>query len=119
MAKLIDNSVFDAALAVISTSVDKVQVVTSASAVLVAHASSGSDITFTGPADGSTGRKLSFDGLSSISVSSAGNANTVRLLKSSGSVILVTASISGSDVALTSTDKVNIGTFKIELGDPA
>jgi hypothetical protein len=117
MALLHDN-VFDAALNIIGTSVDKIQVVKASSGVLVSKVSSASDITFTGPANGSTGRKITFDGISSISASASGSATKVRLLKSSGSVVLVVASITGSPVSIASTDKVNIGSFKVELADP-
>ena len=121
MAGLVADAVFDAALQLIEDNVDLVQVVKASSGVLVAHSSSGSDITFTGPGDDSSGRKTAFDGLSSIAASATGSATKVRLvIASSGSapVVLITADITSAPISIQSTDQVNIGGFDINLQDP-
>jgi hypothetical protein len=53
----------------------------------------------------------------SIAVTGSGSADTVALLDASAAIQVV-ASISGSDVALSSGDKVNLGTFSVIIKDP-
>ena len=121
MAGIVADAVFDVALQHIEDTVDLVQVLAAGSSVLVAHSSSGSDITFTGPVNGATGRKTAFDGLSSIAASASGSATKVTLvIASSGSspAVLITADITSAPVSIQSTDKVNIGGFDINLQDP-
>lgn len=118
----IADAVFDAALNHIAGNVNKVQVVTAASAVLVEKSSGITSADFTGPADNSGsggGRKLTcltgsdFQGLS---VTSAGSASKVRLL--STSTVKVVASIASAPIALGASDQVNIGSFSVILKDP-
>ena len=111
---LIHDDVFDAAITKITTSVDTVQVRAAGSSVLV---DTNSSISWTGPANGSSGgRKITFDGISGVSVSSTGAANKIAMVDSA--TVLAVASITGSDVSITSADQVNIGSFKITFGDP-
>jgi hypothetical protein len=119
MTATIADAVFDAALNHVKSNVDIVQLVTSASSVLVAITSIDSG-NFTGPGDGSTGRKLSCltscAEVSSASVSSGGSISKLRLLDSAA--VLVTADVASAPVNVGSSDTVTIGSFKIELADP-
>jgi len=119
MTATIADAVFDAALNHVKSNVDKVQLVTSASSVLVSITSIDSG-NFTGPGDGSTGRKLSCltscAEVSSASVTSGGSISKLRLLDSAA--VLVTADVASAPVNVGSSDTVTIGSFKIELADP-
>jgi len=120
------NAVIDAALTYISTNCNKAQVVTSASAVLVSTVANSVTLdsgNYGSAEDNSSGggRKIqclqsSASDMKSISVSSAGSAEKVRLLATS--TVHVVASISGAPVALLGTDKVNLGTFYCIIKDP-
>lgn len=118
----IADSVFDAALEYISGNTNRVQVVTSASAVLVNKASGITSADFgaaTNNSGSGGGRKIEcltgsdFQGLS---VSSAGSASKVRLLNTSA--VLVTASVTSAPIPLGASDQVNIGSFSVILKDP-
>lgn len=119
----ISDTVFDQALNYIKNNVNRVQVVTSASAVLVNKASGITSADFgaaTNNSGSGGGRKIEcltgsdFQGLS---VSSAGSASKVRLLDSS--TVHIVASISSAPVALGASDQVNIGSFSVILKDPS
>jgi hypothetical protein len=120
MATLSD-SVFDAALDFVATC-NKAQVKDGASVLVNSITLDGSNFGAPGDNSGSGGGRkmeaLSSDtsDMLSISVTGSGSADTVALLLSSA--VHVVASISGSDVALTSTDKVNLGTFSVIIKDP-
>lgn len=117
------NEVFDAALNYIKSNVNKVQVVTAGSAVLVAKASGITSADFGAAGDNSGsggGRKiacLTGSDFQNLSVSSAGSATKVRLLKSS--TVVVVASIASAPIALGASDQVNLGSFSVILKDPA
>ena len=119
MTATIADAVFDAALNHVKSNADKVQLVTSASAVLVSITSIDSG-NYTGPGDGSTGRKLSCltscAEVSSASVSSGGSISKLRLLDSAA--VLVTADVASAPVNVGASDTVTVGSFKIELADP-
>jgi len=79
---------------------------------------------FGAPTNGSSGGRkiecLSSDSsdMAGIAVNgSSGSADTIALLDASAAIHVV-ASISGSDVALTSADSVDLGTFSITIADP-
>jgi hypothetical protein len=118
----LSNAVFDAALAYISTNCNKAQVKDAGSVLVNSITLDGSN--YGAPADNSGsggGRKMeclssSASDMKSILVTGSGSADTVALLATS--VIHVVASISGADVALTSTDKVNLTTFSVIIKDP-
>jgi len=121
MASIAD-AVFDAALNHIKNNVDKVQIRTSASSVLVSKSSGITSADFGNAGDNSGsggGRKITcltgsdFQGLS---VSTGGSAAKVVLL--STSTVKVVASISSAPVNLGSWDQVNIGSFSVILKDP-
>ena len=118
MAVIHDN-VFDAALAYVSTNVNKVQLRAAGSSVLVSHASSGSDIVFGAPTSHASGggREITAlsGGLSSIGVSTGGAATKGALLNSS--TVLIVAS-TASTYSLGSSDTVNFQAFTIALKDP-
>lgn len=118
----LSNAVLDAALEYISSNTNKVQVVTSASAVLVSKASGITSADFGAAGDNSGsggGRKITcltgsdFNGLA---VSSAGSASKVRLLASS--TVVCTTSITSAPISLGASDEVNIGSFSVIIKDP-
>ena len=113
------DAVLDAALTKIRSSVDRFQLRTSASAVLVDIDSRSSvSANWSAITSGSGGgRKVTFKGISGQSVSSGGSINKLAMVD--GSSVLGTADISGSDVNVGSSDQVNIGGFTITLADPA
>jgi len=119
----LSNAVLDAALEYISSNTNKVQVVTSASAVLVSKASGITSADFGAAGDNSGsggGRKITcltgsdFNGLA---VSSAGSASKVRLLASS--TVVCTTSITSAPISLGASDEVNIGSFSVIIKDPS
>ena len=121
MASLAD-AVFDAALSHISGNVDKVQIRTAGSSVLVSKSSGITSADFGAAGDNSGsggGRKMEcltgsdFQGLS---VSTGGSASKVVLL--STSTVKVVASIASAPINLGSSDQVNIGSFSVILKDP-
>ena len=118
----LSNSVIDAALSYISTNCNKAQV-KDASVVLVNSITlDASNFGAAGDNSGSGGgRKMQClvsdtSDMKSISVTGSGSADTVALLASS--TVHVVASISGADVALASTDQINLGTFSVIIKDP-
>ena len=120
----LSNAVIDAALSYISTNCNKAQIVTSASSVLVNSVTlDASNFGAAGDNSGSGGgRKMqalvsSASDMKSISVTGSGSAAKVRLLASS--TVHVVGSITSAPVALTSTDKVNLGTISIIIKDPS
>jgi len=120
MAGVVANEVFDAALSYISANVNKVKLLTSGSSVVVSVSSGIDSGDFSGPGDGTSGRKISCltsSAVASQAVSAAGAINKLQLLKSS--TVVIQADISGSDVSVGSSDTVTIGSFKVELADPA
>ncbi len=117
----LSNSVLDAALSYISTNCNKAQV--KDASVIIVNSVTLDASNFGAITSGSSGgRKIqclvsSSSDMKSISVNgSSGSADTVALLASS--TVHVVASISGSDVALTSADQVNLGTFSVTISDP-
>ena len=116
----LSNAVIDAALNYIKTNCNKAQV-KDASVILVNSITLDSGNYGSVVDNSSNGRKLqclvsAASDMKSISVTTGGSADTVALLATS--TIHVVASISGSDVTLTSTDKVNLGTFSVIIQDP-
>lgn len=119
----LSNAVIDAALNYIKTNCVEANV-KDASVILVdAITINSGNFGSAGDNSGSGGgRKIqalvsSTSDMKSISVTGSGSADTVALLDASAAIHVV-ASISGSDVALTSTDKVNLGTFSVIIQDP-
>ena len=119
--KILANSVFDAAGAVVMTC-NKGQVVTSASGILInsivlnAGNFSGSN----SYSSGSAGRNTiclssSASDMKAISVTSAGAAKKIRLLVSSAVTVVAVLS---SAVSLGASDQVNLGTFSVIFIDP-
>lgn len=119
----LSNAVLDAALEYISSNTNKVQVVTSASAVLVSKASGITSADFGAAGDNSGsggGRKitcLTGSDFNSLAVSSAGSASKVRLLASS--TVVCTTSITSAPISLGASDEVNIGSFSVIIKDPS
>jgi len=117
--KVLSDTVFDAALAVVK-SCNKARVVTSADSILINSIVLNS-ANYTGPAAGSpTGRQItclvsSASDMKAISVTSAGAAKKINLLLSSA--LHATATLT-SAVSLGASDQVNLGTFVVLLPDP-
>lgn len=117
----LSNNVIDPALTFIKSNINKVQVVTSASSVLVSKSSGITSADFSSIGDHASGggRELTcligsdFQGLS---VSTGGAASKVRLLASS--TVHVVASIASAPISLGSSDQVNIGSFVVAIQDP-
>ncbi len=121
---LIHDDVFDQALSYISTTAVEAEVQTAGGSPLV------NAITLTGgnfgsPANGSpSGREVEClvsdtSDMKNIAVSSAGSATKIALKDSAGTTTLIEADITGAPIALTGTDQVTLGTFKVTLLDPA
>ena len=119
MAKVLSDTVFDGALAVVK-SCNKAQVRTSASSILINSITLNS-ANYTGPGAGSpSGRQItclvsSANDMKAISVTSAGAAKKIALLLSSA--LHVVAELT-SAVSLGASDQVNLGTFIVLLPDP-
>ena len=123
MTAVLSNTVLDAALTVIASSCNKAQVRASASSILV------NSITLDGANFGSIGDNSSSGGgrkvqclvssssdMKAISVSSAGAAKKVVLLKSS---TIHAVGVLSSAVSLAASDQVNLSTFYVILKDPS
>lgn len=120
----LSNAVLDAALSYISTNCVEANVKDASVIIVDGITLDGSNFGAAGDNSGSGGgRKIqalvsSSSDMKSISVNgSSGSADTIALLDASAAIHVV-ASISGSDVALTSADQVNLGTFSIIIKDP-
>ena len=118
----LSNAVLDAALSYISTNCVEANVKDASVIIVDGITLDGSN--FGAITSGSSGgRKIqalvsSASDMNSILVNgSSGSADTIALLDGSAAIHVV-ASISGSDVALASTDQVNLGTFSITISDP-
>ena len=117
--KVLSDTVFDAALAVIKTCTEA-NVVTSADSILI-DAITLDTSNYTGPADyTSGGRQLTClvsdtSDMKAISVDSAGAAKKINLMLSS--VVHATATLA-SAVSLGASDQVNLGTFVVVFPDP-
>lgn len=127
MAKATGDTVLDGALDILGSSCSGVYVCTSqptnyaqaTSTYALAASTSVTSADWTGPGDaGGGGRKITFDGKSSISVASSGSAAHVAWVKASGSVLLAVTTCSTQ--ALTAGNKVNIpGSIDFTIGDPS
>jgi len=119
MAKVLSDTVFDAALAIVK-SCTVAEVRKSSSGVLVASIGLNSS-NYTGPQVGSpSGRELvclvsDTSDMKAISVASAGAAKKIALIKSSVDHAIAELT---SAVSLGASDQVNLGTFTVLLPDP-
>jgi len=119
MAKVLSDTVFDAALAVVK-SCTKAEVRTSASSVLITSITLNS-ANYTGPGAGSpSGRQItclvsSSSDMLAISVTSAGAAKKIALMLSAATHVIAELT---SAVSLGASDQVNLGTFVVLLPDP-
>ena len=120
----LSNSVFDAALNYVKANCNKAQILDASNSVLVNSVTLNSGNYGSAGDNGGAGggRKIqalvsSASDMKSIAVTGSGSATKVRLLASS--TVHVEASITSAPVAISSTDKVNIGTVSIILKDPS
>ena len=117
------DAVFDAALTVLRSGIDRIQLRAAASSVLVdVDSLSSVSALWSSIASGSSGgRKLVFKSsiasLQGVSVSAGGSIAKLAMLDSA--TVQGTVDISGSPVNVGSSDQVNIGGFTITLADPA
>ena len=130
MAKTVADAVLDAALNYLKTNGTRMTLCTS-QPLTYTHAtatasSSGyrladvsiSSADYTGPANGGTsGRKITVNAQSSISIDATGTATYVALVKVASSALLYVTTCTSQ--ALTSGNQVNTPAWVIELRDPA
>ena len=125
MGKATTNTVLDTALALLKSSADAVNVCTSepttyAEATSTYNLATGAitSADWTGPADSSAGgRKVTFDGKGSLSVTSSGTAAHVAWTKASGSLLYCITTCSSQ--VLTSGNSVTVpGSIVIAIDDP-
>lgn len=122
MGKSFHNDVFDAALAVIAAG--DVAYICSAEPTSYAEASSTYALadyvpSFTGPADGDvSGRKITLDAETDITVDSSGTGNHVAICASGTSKLLYVTTIT-SPQALTAGNTADLAAADVEITDPA
>nr|BDD43975.1 hypothetical protein 32 [bacterium] len=127
MAKLIDNSVYDAALDTIATADQLVLCAGQPSTYADATTDSGSggnalgETPVTGAdftnADGDTnGRKVTVSAQTGITVDVTGTFDHVALVDDTGSVLLAVATVSSQSITAGGT--VDVNAFDIEIADP-
>jgi hypothetical protein len=124
MAKIVDDTVLDAALNIIKNGATQLCVCnalpttyTQATATYkLALKGSLTSANFTGPAEGdSSGRKLTVNQQATITVDTSGDATHIALC--SGSVLLFATTCTLQ--TLTAANTVTVPAFDIELSDPA
>ena len=129
MAKLVIDACLDAALNYLKTNGTRMcicdsqpttyslAVNTSVSSGYMLAAVSISSADFTGPADGGTsGRKITINAQSSISITATGSAAHVAIVDVSSTALLYVTTCTAQ--SLTATNKVNSPAWVIELRDP-
>ena len=129
MAKYTNDGAYDAALAYIETNSERLvalaaytlgdsyATVTGGSNILATVAVDGSD--FTGPADGTSGRKLTVAAQPTITITNSGTATHVALLKDSATAAVVHVREVEPDLALVDNDAntVSFPEFTIQFND--
>lgn len=119
MTKLTDDSVMDAALAVIQTANDYhiCQGNPLTRADVIANSLANVPPTFTGPADGSiSGRRITVDSKSGVTVTATGLAATACLID--GTTLLDKTDLTATQ-SLTSGNDITIQAWDHEIADPA
>lgn len=122
MAARIGNEVFDAALSYISANTENLYICSQEPTTFTEASStyalgSKASPTFTGPADDTSGRKLTVDAISDGSVSATGTAAWVALTDDSGTLLLVAQALASSQ-AVTNGNTFTLTAFDINLQDP-
>ena len=130
MAKMCANAVLDAALQYIEDNADRL-CVCSAEPTSYAEATTTHDggaskyklaiktiagTDFTGPADGTSGRKTTVNEAAGLTVDATASATHIALCKSSGSVLLYVTSCTSQ--ALTLGNTVTVPAWIIQIADP-
>jgi hypothetical protein len=125
MAKLVDDTVLDGALNIIKNNATQISVcadtpttysnATTAGAFRLALKTGLAAGDYTGPADDTSGRKLSTVAHSAISVSNSGTATHVCLCGTAATLYYVTTCTSQ---VLTAGNTVTIPMWKINIADP-
>lgn len=122
MAKLVDDTVLDAALGIIDNA-DKLTVCKSepttyahatASYMLASVSVSASDFAIANGSSG--GRKVTITSQNSVSVTTTGAAQRICLVSTASSILLYKTECSAQSIS--SGNKVNIGSWKITINDP-
>lgn len=129
MAKTVDDAVLDTALNQIKTTADKL-VVCIGAPVSYAEANTNSpsgkrcgqraitSANFTGPVNGDvSGRKLTVNQQTGITVDVTGTADHVALVDDTASVLLAVTSLSASQ-AVTAGNSMTVNAFDLEIADP-
>jgi len=123
MGKSVHNDVLDGAWAIIKSATSGQITVCSTEPTTRSHAITSyalaatafTSANFTGPTSGSSGgRKLTVNAFNSVSVDSSGSAQHVALVDGTRLLYVTTCTTQ----SLTSGNKVNIPSWKMEIGDP-
>jgi len=122
MGKLLDNTILDAGLDLIAAGTKLT--ICNAQPTTYAHANVSYNIAsivisagdFTGPADDTSGRKLTVNAQTSITIDSTDTATHVAIIKSVGSLLLYVTTCTSQ--ALTAANKLNTPAFEINFRDP-
>lgn len=125
MAKSVHNDVLDAALNYIKNNATRLTVCstqpTTYTEAITTNKLADVDIDstdFTGPADGDTsGRKITVNAQSGVTVDSSGTAAHVALVDVSGTKLLYVTTCTSQ--ALVATSTVDVPAWDIEIADPA
>lgn len=125
MGKLVDDTVLDGALNIIKNNATQLSVcadtpttysnATTAGAFRLALKTGLTSGDYTGPADDTSGRKLTVNAQSAISVSNSGTATHVALCGTAATLYYVTTCTSQ---ALTAGNTVTVPLWKINIPDP-
>ena len=123
MAKWTNDSAMDAACSYISTNYAQIYLCsqqpanyTEASTTYALAGKTGISSGTTGPADGdASGRKITIDAVTSISVSASGTANHVAITSTDALLAVTTC----TDQALTTGNTAQTAAFDIEFLDPS
>ncbi len=127
MAKLVSDSVLDAALQYLEDNVDFISVCEGAPTTYEhAHSNKGTATgkvlassatpTFTGPADDTSGRKTTVDEEAAITVDVSGAADHVALCDVGSTALLYVTTC--TEQSLTAANTVTIPAWKISIADP-
>jgi len=127
MAKLVADAVLDAALQYLEDNVDFLSVCEGAPTTYEhAHSNKGTGAgkvlassatpTFTGPADDTSGRKITVDEEAAMTVDVSGAADHVALCDVGSTALLYVTT--ATEQSLTSGNTVTVPAWKIGIGDP-
>ena len=124
MTAFIDDTALDAALNIIKNNTENLYICGTAQPTTFTQASSTYKLgvkatpTFTGPADDTSGRKITISAITDGTVSATGTAGWLALTDDSASLLLAAYELTATQ-AVTSGNTFSLTAFKINLPDPA